>query len=418
MGAETKICGVDFGTSNSTVSVPSGDAARLIPLEGGAVTLPSAVFWDSDGLPPQFGRAAIAAYVGGEDGRLMRGLKSTLGSPLIHEKTRVGNKALAFTEILGRFFGHLKTRLDAATPGVTHAVLGRPVHFVDDDAEGDSAAQDVLESIARANGFAHVDFQYEPIAAALHYESTVAREELVLIVDIGGGTSDFSLVRVSPGNRAKLNRDDDILGNHGIRVGGTDFDRLLSLSQVMPALGLGSLINGGKNPMPLHYYHDLATWHRINALYAGRALTELKQIRYGADQPALLDRLVRVIETRAGHSVSMAVEEAKIELSETLATPIRLATLIGTDTGATRQMFEEAVEKPVARIGAAIGQVLAQAGVAPAEVSTVFMTGGSSSLPVVQACVAGALPGVTISKGDLLGSVGTGLALDAKRRFA
>jgi len=418
MVAAAHICGVDFGTSNSTVSVTSGDGAKLIALEGRAVTLPSAVFWDSDGLPPQFGRAAISAYVGGEEGRLMRGLKSALGSSLIHEKTRVGNKALAFTDILGRFFGHLKAKLDETTHGVSHAVLGRPVHFVDDDAAGDSAAQDVLESIARANGFAHIGFQYEPIAAALHYESSVTREELVLIVDIGGGTSDFSLVRVSPANRAKLNRDDDILGSHGIRVGGTDFDRLLSLAQVMPALGLGSLINGGKNPMPLHYYHDLATWHRINALYTGRVLTELKQIRYGAAEPALIDRLFRVIESRAGHSVSMAVETAKIELSQAMATPIRLAGLIGVDTGATRQMLDNAVEKPVTRIGEAIAQVLAQAGVRPGAIGTVFMTGGSSSLPVVQACVAAALPGVAIATGDLLGSVGTGLALDARRRFA
>tara|TARA_R110002110_G_scaffold406084_5_gene625645 strand:+ start:12984 stop:14240 length:1257 start_codon:yes stop_codon:yes gene_type:complete len=418
MVAAAHICGVDFGTSNTTVSVPSGDGAKLIALEGRAVTLPSAVFWDADGLPPQFGRAAIAAYTGGEDGRLMRGLKSALGSSLIHEKTRVGNKALAFTDILGRFFGHLKTKLDETMPGVSHAVLGRPVHFVDGDAAGDRAAQQVLESIARANGFADVGFQYEPIAAALHYESSVTREELVLIVDIGGGTSDFSLVRVSPGNRTKLNRDNDILGTHGIRVGGTDFDRLLSLDQVMPALGLGSLINGGKNPMPLHYYHDLATWHRINALYSGRALTGLRQIRYGAAEPALLDRLIRVIESRAGHSVSMAVETAKIELSHALATPIRLAALIGADTGATRQMLEEAVEKPVARIGQAIADVLAQAGVRPDAIGTVFMTGGSSSLPALQACVARVLPGVTIAKGDLLGSVGTGLALDAKRRFA
>ncbi|MFT7058519.1 MAG: putative chaperone protein [Pseudorhodobacter sp.] len=387
-------------------------------LEGTAVTLPSAVFWDSDGLPPLFGRAAIAAYVGGEDGRLMRGLKSALGSPLIHDKTRVGNKALAFTEILGRFFDHLKARLDDEAPGVTHAVLGRPVHFVDDDPEGDRAAQDVLETIAKAQGFRNVAFQYEPIAAALHYETTVAAEELVLVVDIGGGTSDFSVVRVSPQAASKLDRDGDILGNHGIRVGGTDFDRLLSLAQVMPALGLGSLINRGKNPMPLHYYHDLATWHRINMLYAGRAQIELKQIRYDADKPELLDRLIRVIDNRAGHSISMAVETAKIELSETLATPIRLADLIGTDTGATRQILETAVAKPITRIAAAMTEVLAQSGVKATQIGTIFMTGGSSSLPAVQACVALALPGIPIVTGDLLGSVGTGLALDAKRRFA
>jgi hypothetical chaperone protein len=417
MARATQVCGIDFGTSNSTVSIIVDGRSKLIPLEGSAATIPSAVFWDSDGAPPEFGRAAIAAYTEGWDGRLMRGLKSALGSALIHDKTRVGNRSLAFTDILSAFFGHMRAKLDAVQPGIEHAVLGRPVHFVDDDPEGDAAAQDVLHAIARDNGFEHVSFQFEPIAAALHYESTVAAEELVLIVDIGGGTSDFSILRVSPEGRSRANRDGDILASHGIRVGGTDFDRLLSLGQVMPALGLGSMINKGKNPMPLHYYHDLATWHRINFLYAGRALIDLKEIRFDADQPAVLDRLIRVIEERSGHAIAMAVETAKIELSETLATPIRLTEFIGVDTGATRAMFEAAVHKPVTRIAEAIDVVLAQAGLTAGQIGTVFMTGGSSSLPIVQASVQASLPGVRVATGDLLGSVGTGLALEAARRF-
>jgi hypothetical chaperone protein len=418
MSKAAQVCGIDFGTSNSTVSILVDGASCLIPLEGAALTIPSAVFWDSEGAPPEFGRAAIAAYTEGWDGRLMRGLKSTLGSQLIHEKTRVGNRALAFTDILGRFFGHLRDKLDEVQPGTRHAVLGRPVHFVDDDPEGDQAAQDVLERIAVSNGFVHVDFQYEPIAAALHYEASVQAEELVLIVDIGGGTSDFSILKVSPEGRSKRDRDGDILASHGIRVGGTDFDRLLSLAQVMPALGLGSMINNGKTPMPLHYYHDLATWHRINQVYAGRALTDMKEIRFNADQPELIDRLIRVIENRSGHSIAMAVEAAKIELTDTLATPIRLAEFIGVDTGASRGMLDAVVQKPVTRIVEAIAVVLAQAGIEAAQIGTVFMTGGSSSLPVVQNAVRDCLPGVRIATGDLLGSVGTGLALDAARRFA
>ncbi|WP_240793944.1 Hsp70 family protein [Pseudorhodobacter turbinis] len=418
MEMATQVCGVDFGTSNSTVSVMAGGASRLIALEGAATTIPSAVFWESDGGAPVFGRAAMAAYTGGDDGRLMRGLKSALGSSLIHEKTRVGNRALAFTEILGRFFGHLRAQLDAVQPGTRHAVLGRPVHFVDDNPAGDQAAQDVLETIARANGFDHIAFQFEPVAAALHYESTVTAEELVLIVDIGGGTSDFSILRVSPEGRSKADRDDDILASHGIRVGGTDFDCLFSLAQVMPLLGLGSLINKGKTPMPLHYYHDLATWHRINFLYAGRALTEIKQIRYDADAPELLDRMMHVIAERQGHAIAMAVEAAKIDLSETLATPIHLQQIIGADAGASRGMFDTAVEKPVTRIAQAIDVVLAQAGVGAGQIGTVFMTGGSASLPVLQAAVRARLPDVRVALGDVLGSVGTGLALDAARRFA
>ena len=103
-------CGLDFGTSNTTLGV-NGD---LLPLEAGAVTLPSAVFWEVDGAPPRFGRAAIAAYLEGEEGRLLRGLKSTLGSGLIQERTRIGNLAVSFREVLGRFMAHAKTQAEAA----------------------------------------------------------------------------------------------------------------------------------------------------------------------------------------------------------------------------------------------------------------------------------------------------------------
>jgi len=410
-------CGIDFGTSNSTVSLPGPKGARLLALEGAATTLPSAVFWEVGASTPVFGRAALDAYTGGDDGRLMRGLKSALGSDLIHEKTRIGNRALAFTDILGTFIGHLKLLALAEAPALRHVVLGRPVHFVDDDAAGNSAAQSTLEKIARDQGFDEVAFQYEPIAAALDYESRITTEDLVLIVDIGGGTSDFSVVRVSPDRARAPDRAGDILGNHGIRVGGTDFDRLLSLARVMPQLGLGSEI-GGKLPMPLHYFHDLATWHRINALYSAKTITDLRQIKFDAARPDLLDRLIHVLDTRAGHALAMAVEAAKIDLSDQRETALRVADLFGSaDIPASRAGFEAAVDKPVTRIMGAIAQVLAQAGVAPRDIGTVFMTGGSSSLPVMQAAVGLCLPGVAIATGDLLGSVGLGLALDAKRQF-
>jgi hypothetical chaperone protein len=417
--ARARVCGVDFGTSNSTVSIPTDTGAALIALEGDHVTLPSAVFWDAEGAPPQFGRAAIAAYVEGDDGRLMRGLKSALGSDLIHEKTRVGNRAIAFTQIVARFFGHLKTRLDAAQPGTTHVVLGRPVHFVDDDAAGDAAAQGVLEAIAREAGFTDVGFQFEPIAAALDYESRVASEELVVIVDIGGGTTDFSVVRVSPAGARRADRSADILANHGLRLGGTDLDRLLSLDHIMPDLGLGSLVHGGKAPMPQHYYLDLASWHRINTMYAPSVTREIKELRQRATQPELLDRLVSVLDQRHGHALAMAAEAAKIALSDTAQTRIASAALTGgRDRALSRTGFDDTVAQPVQRLTAGLAEVLARAGVTPRDIGTVFMTGGSASLPVLRGAVALCLPGTPIATGDMFGSVGTGLALDAARRFA
>ena len=412
-------CGIDFGTSNSTVAVADSQGARLLPLEDDHRTLPSAVFWESDGAAPEFGRAAVAAYVRGDDGRLMRGLKSTLGSSLITEKTRVGNRAISFKDLLARFFGHMKARMDAETGGgITSVVLGRPVHFVDDDEAGDAAAQAVLQDIARATGFREIAFQYEPIAAALQYEAGIAREELVLIVDIGGGTSDFSIVRVSPDRSRQADRQADILANDGIRVGGTDFDRLLSLSDVMPHLGYLSPTGGGKGLMPRHYFLDLATWHRINMLYTGQTMTDLKALRHAADRPDLIDRLIKVVTARTGHSLAMATEDAKIALAEAEVARIALSQFTGGPNPlATRLRFNEAVAAPAGRIKATLQTLLAQAGLHPRDIGTVFMTGGSSGLPILRACVSDVLPGVPIATGDMLGSVGTGLALEAVRRF-
>ena len=411
-------CGIDFGTSNSTVALADQSRAWLIALEETDVTLPSAVFWESDGAAPEFGRAAVAAYVRGDDGRLMRGLKSTLGSALIDEKTRVGNRAISFKDVVARFFGRMITPLHSVAGPVSQVVLGRPVHFVDDDAAGDAKAQAVLEDIARGHGFTDVAFQFEPIAAALQYEQSVTREELVLIVDIGGGTSDFSIVRVSPDRVRAADRAADILANDGCRIGGTDFDRLLSLAQVMPHLGYKSTTQGGKGLMPNHYFLDLATWHKINMLYTQRCLTDLKGLRHTADRPDVLDRLIRVVTQRSGHSIAMAVEAAKIALSEAEVTRLALSEFTGgPNPMVTRAQFDQSVQVPLAQISAMLGAVLAQAGLTPRDIGTVFMTGGSSGLPIMHACVQASLPGVTIATGDMLGSVGTGLALDARRKF-
>ncbi len=411
-------CGIDFGTSNSTVAVADGSGARLIPVEGAHLTIPSAVFWETDG-PPLFGRDGIAAYVDGVEGRLMRGLKSTLGSSLITERTQIGARAISFRDVIARFFTHLKAQLDPHTDHTPALTLGRPVHFVDDDSAADLAAQNILEGIARTIGFRQIAFQYEPIAAALQYERTTTREELVLIVDIGGGTSDFSIVRVAPHRWQTPDREADILANDGIRVGGTDFDRLLSLAEVMPHLGFKSTTGGGRAIMPRHYYLDLATWHRINMLYTQRTAADLKALRADADHPERIDRLIRTVQTHAGHGVAMAVEAAKIALSDADIARLHLSALTGGPNPlARRDAFEAAIDAPLARIATTLQNLLSQAGLTPAAIGTVFMTGGSSGLPALRRVVGNVLPGVPIATGDMLGSVGTGLALDAASRFA
>ncbi len=409
-------CGIDFGTSNSTVGLADSSGARLLALEEGSPTIPSTVFWQTDGAAPLFGRAAITAYLEGDEGRLMRGLKSTLGSGLIHDKTAVGGRAVSFREVLARFIGHLRAAQQAEVR-LNSVVLGRPVHFVDDDPAADAAAESVLAEIAQGCGWTEVAFQFEPIAAALHYEQTAPTEELVLIVDIGGGTSDVSVVRVGPGRAALPERSGDILANDGIRVGGTDFDRLLSLAEAMPHLGYLAPTKGG-GTMPRHYYQDLATWHRINALYTARTASDLKALRLVADQPDRIDRMIRVVSGRHGHALAMEVEAVKVALSTSDHARLPLSALTGgPNPMLSREGFEAAVEAPIARVRTLLQRVLQDAGLAPDRIGTAFLTGGSSQLPILRATVRDVVPGAAIATGDMLGSVGTGLALEARRRF-
>ena len=217
---------------------------RLIELEPGQRTMPTAVFYAADGglhEQPQceFGRAAVSAYVDGIDGRLMRSMKSILGSSLIEQTTDIGGgRAVRYLDVVATYLAHLRRRAEAeAGFAIGRAVLGRPVFFVDDDPARDAQAERALRRAAQRAGFREVEFQYEPIAAAFDYEQAVRGEEKVLVADIGGGTSDFSIVRVGPGRARQAERKADILANHGVHVAGTDFDRRVELASVLPLLG-------------------------------------------------------------------------------------------------------------------------------------------------------------------------------------
>jgi len=411
--------GIDFGTSNSTVAVIENRRPRLVPLEQENATLPSAIFFNFEDNGTYFGRAAMGQYTEAVEGRLMRALKSVLGSSLMHEKTRLKARQIAFTDIIGMFVGHLKNRLDSHVgENVEAVVLGRPVQFVDDDAKADAAAQSELEKAARKQGFVHIDFQFEPIAAALDYEQSVTREELALIVDMGGGTSDFSVVRVSPERSAAADRKDDILANRGIHIGGTDFDRLLNLQHVMPHLGYLTPTKDGKRNLPAGYYVDLATWQRINLLYTTKAMADLRQIRFEAARPELVDMMIDVVEHRYGHALATLVERAKIVLTDAEETEVRVnLTDARFNAPIDRAGLEETIHADVERVTATVAQTLSDAGLKPGDITTVFLTGGSTVVPLARRSILSMVPGASVVQGDVFGSVGAGLALDARRKF-
>ena len=422
---------IDFGTSNSAVALPRAEGGvRLVELEPGQSTMPTAVFYRADTPAHQleadrlYGRAALAAYVEGVDGRLMRSMKSILGSNLLDQGTDIGGgRAVKYRDVVVGYLRRLKACAEAeAGHAVSRAVLGRPVFFVDDDPVRDAQAQAALEAAAREVGFSELQFQYEPIAAALDFESGVQRECLVLVADIGGGTSDFSLVRVGPDRRHRLERRDDILANHGVHVAGTDFDRQVELACVLPLLGYRALrpAKPGETPreVPSSVYFDLATWHLINTVYAPARLAELRGMKSWYANPRHHARLLAAVEERLGHALANAAERAKIDVALQGRAAVDLGALeAGLMSALQEAEAASALEGDFGRIVQAAQETTRLAGVAPGQVQALYFTGGSTGLTPLVDRIAACFPDAERVRGDRFASVAQGLGLHARAVF-
>jgi hypothetical chaperone protein len=418
-------CAIDFGTSNSAIALPAGKGVRLVELEPGEHTMPTAVFYAVEGLAaheePQrhYGRAAVAAYVEGIEGRLMRSMKSILGSTLAQQSTEIGaGRSVRYLDIVGGYLRQLKRVAESdAGHELTHLVLGRPVYFVDGDAQRDAQAQAVLLQAAREAGFGEVHLQYEPIAAALNYETSIGREQRVLVADIGGGTSDFSLVRVGPQRRRRAERKDDILANHGLHVAGTDFDRHIELACILPTCGYRSLGPTGRE-VPSKVYFDLATWHLINTVYVPGRLAELARMKSFYADLQLHERLMTVVRARLGHALVAQAESAKIAVAEGGDTELDLGTIdAGLRVRLPAQQAIDALHADLQRIADAADETLRLAGVARERVDALYFTGGSTGLAPLAQRIAARFPAAMVVRGDRFASVAQGLGVHALRVF-
>jgi len=426
-------CAIDFGTSNSALALPARGHAgvELVALEGAFTGMPTAVFYAVEGLaahqPPQrlYGRAAIAAYVEGHEGRLMRSMKSILGSDLVERSTEVGGgHSVRYLDVIGSYLRHLKAIAEArAGAPIERTVIGRPVFFVDDEPARDAAAQDALARVAREVGFAQVQFQFEPIAAAFDYEQSVDREQTVLVADIGGGTSDFSVVRVGPRQRAVLERRADILANHGVHVAGTDFDRRVELRCILPLAGYGAFgppraDGAAPREVPSRIYFDLATWHLINTCYTPARVFELRRMRDWYADERMHARLMTILERRLGHALAARAEDAKIAVSQVPAAAIDLNIVEpGLATLLREPQAMESIAADRERIVGAAREALAQAGLPAGRLDAMYFTGGSTGLASLVAAIAAVAPQAQVVRGDRFASVATGLGVHARRLF-
>ncbi|MEP2891681.1 Hsp70 family protein [Tateyamaria sp.] len=410
------VLGVDFGTSNSAVGMCVDGQAKLIPLEPGETTLPTAVFFDFDQRQVVYGRLANEALIAGDEGRYMRALKSLLGTSLMRERRKVMNESVDFVVIVGRFLAEMKKRAEAAT-GQTfdRALSGRPVMFHSADHARNGQALVDLTDCYLAAGFKDVSFMPEPEAAALANRSVLSAGDLGLIVDIGGGTSDFTLFRQDAGTGI------DILASHGLRVGGTDFDRALSLAFVMPELGMGSPIRhafGDQTHIaPNAIFNDLATWQKIPFLYAPETRRAAQELAQHAVEKSRLERLVRVLKEEVGHDMAFAVEAAKID-ANSVAAAIPEFRLDMVEKGLRLPLYPVAMtatlNKMADQIGDAAHACLEQADVSPEDVTRIIFVGGTSLMQVVETALIARLPRAQVHRGAAMTAIVEGLALAAR----
>lgn len=419
-----EVCGLDFGTSNSEVGIVQNGHASLVDVEKGRKKIPSTIFFDYDDKTDYFGDDAIERFLSGHHGRIMWSIKSILGTSLMTGDTVIRGGRVHFEEVIAKILGNLRRRAQvAAGRELSSVVLGRPVHFSDTDPQLDRTAEEILRRSAATAGFRHVALELEPVAAGIEFETHVDREMIGVVVDIGGGTSDFSVIRLTPAAQHHDIADRSrILSVGGVHIGGTDFDRQLSVSKLMPELGLGTTYRdhrGDLLPIPQWIFHDLASWLRINFIYDSRMLDGVFTIiDRNKDENPKLRRLERVLSSYLGHKLARLVEAAKIELSQQETVRLALGLVqAGLDVPVSRADLSKAISSLLDDTERVLLEVIRRSGVSADAIAVVFFTGGGSLLPEVRQRVRRLLPDARPVETDQFGGIALGLSIQAARMF-
>lgn len=418
--------GIDFGTTNSSIALvtPAGGLrlAQFTLLGDPTESYRSLLYLEQH---REQGRLTLKSWSGPfgieryldpdrepEQGRLMQSLKSFLSSKSLKVTDVFGQKR-SLEQLISRILADLRAEAEKqfGMP-VTSATFGRPVRFVgSNDDEGDTYAEGRLAEACKLAGFETVQFELEPIAAAQYYASTLDHEELILIGDFGGGTSDFSLVRVGP-------KGTSILGNAGLGLAGDAFDAKIVRHAVSPALGAGSAIRsvGGKVlPAPTWLYANLERWHHLSFLKTREVTNLLQSVRAQSLEPDQIDALIHLIDSDAGYRLHRAVQKTKVALSAFDEAEFRFADPgIELQSIIRRAEFEEWISDELRKIEDTVSGLLQSAKVDGKDVDCVFLTGGTSFVPAVRRIFESRFGGADrIRSGNEFTSVARGLALHA-----
>jgi hypothetical chaperone protein len=417
--------GIDFGTTNTAVAVarPGADGTGVelarLPGPGGvpAETWRTVLFFE-EGAPVSAGAPAIDRFQEREgDGRLVQSIKSHLASA-VFSRTVILGRSYTLEALIAAFLRALREAVDAHLG--PRAVVGRPVRYwgARDQVDEDRALTRMRDALALA-GFSDVVFEYEPIAAALRYAATLDHPELIVVADFGGGTSDFSLVRVGPGTARGESGAEAVLATSGLAIGGDSFDARIIDQRVVTALGRGTSYRdemGARTPIPDGLFRKLRRWHHLSFLKEPATLRLLERLQQGAEAPAQVDRLVRLVHDELGLPLHRAVERSKVTLSAEPDARLAFPDL-DLDLPITRSELEVWIGEELEAIDGAINTLLDRGGVGADDVDTVFATGGSSLVPVVRSRLAARFGPGKLAGGNELTSVAWGLAARARQLF-
>jgi hypothetical chaperone protein len=434
--AQTQVpsIGIDFGTTNSTVACATGKSqVELVAFPtrtGETFSFRSLLYLQQ---VKQAGRSkthtwtgpsAIEHYLAAESkGRLIQSLKSYLSDRTL-TGTAVFGRHCTLEDLISRILADLRQHAERQfRTGVGYAMVGRPVRFVGAETEEDETfALGRLRQAFTEAGFERIDFEMEPVAAAYAYESTLDHDELILIGDFGGGTSDFSLLHVGPGVRKRGRRPQDLLGNSGVGLAGDAFDARIVRKLVSPALGSESFarsLNKLLPAVPAWIYANLERWHYLSFLRTANVMEILKTARLRALEPQKIEALITLIDEDLGYHLHQAVQRVKFELSHADVAQFHFRDgSMNISIAVTRDAFETWIAEELLTIERCVDSLLETSGVSRRQVDRVFLTGGTSLVPAVRRIFMDRFGEQRIRTGNEFISVARGLALRADEVLA
>lgn len=408
--------GIDFGTTNSALAIYDEETKEI----HSTIIIPSLIYFYAQ---PDIastknyvvGEEAIAAYLNDDmKGRFIKSVKQILSRSSFTE-TRIHNKRYNASDLVAIILKELKERADELIgQDCRKAVIGRPVFFDDDDVQKDTLAQTRLNKAAALAGFEEVRFQFEPIGAAFAYEKTLTKKENVLVADLGGGTTDFTYLVLDPQKVGSKNRKNDMMASGGIYIGGDSLDSAFMWDKGTPYFGKNTQYEatpGKVLTVPNSLFANICSWEQMNFFNGPRIKKDIEDYYYYSRNNRKFKNLITLIDNNLGYSVFQSIEKTKIELSNGDTSAFSYHKMdIDIEEEISLPAYEDIIARDVSRIANYLDEFMAQNGIEPENINSLFLTGGTSMVGSIQKLFKNRFPHVNLNSGDNFKSVAKGLA--------